>query len=133
MIRARFFALGDPTTQGNHRVSRAGYTYDAAKGLKPWRASVAGEAFVARQRLAAPLSGPLALEATFYLPRPKRPKQPYPRLDLDKLVRAVGDACKHGGLIVDDGQLTWLDVRKRYAPTGQRCGVDVILRDDKEL
>lgn len=134
MKRATFFVFGNPATQGNHRVSRTGYTYDSSKKLKPWRAAVASEAWVVRQRLPAQLSGPLALSAVFYVARPKKPKHPYPTLDLDKLLRALCDGIAEGGLIVNDSQIVKLrDIEKKWAEPGGRLGCEVFLEDHEEL
>jgi Holliday junction resolvase RusA-like endonuclease len=102
---------------------------ESSKGLKAWRAAVTWQAGYAAASLVShvPLVGPLALTADFYFKRPKRPAHAYPMPDLDKLVRAIGDACKVAGLITDDSQFTVLSASKGWADdSGEReVGVGV--------
>jgi Holliday junction resolvase RusA-like endonuclease len=68
---------------------------------------------------ARPVEGPLVLEVTFFLPRPKtapKTKRTYPavRPDLSKYLRAIEDPMS-GILIHDDGQIVEAHVRKDYA------------------
>jgi len=67
---------------------------------------------------ATPWEGAVALNITFYMPRPKScPKTrlyPEVRPDVDKLERCVLDALT-GVLYADDGQVTDLQSRKRYS------------------
>jgi crossover junction endodeoxyribonuclease RusA len=62
---------------------------------------------------------PLRLTVTFWLRKPKSAKRTAPsvRPDLDKLVRAIGDAIT-GVLYKDDAQLTTLVAMKRYTQGG---------------
>jgi len=95
---------------------------ESAKGFKAWRKAVASHAGLARHNGGVML-GPLALSCQFWFPRPKQPTNPYPSRDCDKLLRLVSDACKCGGLIVDDSQFVAIEGSKRYADeTGQRTG-----------
>lgn len=60
----------------------------------------------------------LALDVTFYLPRPpslpKRIIYPMRKPDLDKLTRAIGDSLK--GIVYDeDSRIVDLNTRKRFA------------------
>ena len=68
----------------------------AGARLEVWREAVAYEALSARPRGWRPLVGPVKVEVEFRLHRPKRPQYPLPaakgRNDLDKLLRAIGDA-----------------------------------------
>lgn len=65
------------------------------------------------------LLGALALEITFYLPRPpslpRRVVHHLKKPDLDKLIRATNDALT-GVLYRDDSQLVEIRASKRYAP-----------------
>lgn len=59
---------------------------------------------------------PLVVEVTFYVERPKKPTYSYPpRGDVDKLARAVLDACT-GIVWDDDSQVTDLSATKDYGP-----------------
>ncbi len=108
-LLAEFEVIGLPAAQGSKRHVGNGVMVEMAKGHKPWRAAVAAAARDAAP--GAPLTGPLILEVDFRFAMPKSrpsavrsagwgPKTTAP--DLDKLVRAVGDALIEGGLIHDD-------------------------------
>jgi crossover junction endodeoxyribonuclease RusA len=61
--------------------------------------------------------GPVLLDATFYLPRPKSLKlttrHHTRKPDLDKLIRCIADALT-GVLYIDDSQVVSVTARKRY-------------------
>lgn len=70
--------------------------------------------------------GPLEVEITFWLQKPKSMTQKFfasvgghivKKPDVDKLARAVLDALTDARLYVDDSQVTDLLVRKRYVST----------------
>ena len=118
-----FEVLGNPAPQGSKRHVGRGIMVESSKALKPWRDSVAQAAQdVARELdLAAPLDLPLKMGVVFrfHMPTSRRkavreagvaPKTSAP--DLDKLVRAVGDALKIGGLIRDDALIWGLEATK---------------------
>jgi len=78
----------------------------------------------------APLTGPLALVALFYLPRPKAhygtgrnadvlkasaPEYPTTPGDLDKFLRLANDALTVAGVIKDDALVINITAQKRYA------------------
>lgn len=119
-----FIVRGLPMPQGSHRAfvvhskgrPRAVMT-SAAKGLSAWRQAIAQEARRAMND-AALLEGPLAVTAVFGLLRPKtRPKRelwPDRRPDLDKLLRALLDACT-GVIWRDDAQIVRASVEKTYS------------------
>lgn len=113
-----FTVPGVPQVQGNHRVSRTGYTYDTNKKLAPWRHKVAliAKQAMNRQR-AEPLTGPVHLDLEFAMPRTKAMKTDPPppmtqRPDSSKLQRAIEDALT-GIVYQDDSQITHLTVHKR--------------------
>lgn len=113
-----FTVPGVPQVQGNHRVSRTGYTYDANKKLAPWRRTVALVAHQAmnKQRM-EPLTGPVHLHLEFAMPRTKAMRKDPPppmtqRPDTSKLTRAIEDALT-GIAYQDDSQITHLTVHKR--------------------
>lgn len=81
--------------------------------------------------LQRPWLGPVALNATFYVPRPKghfgtgrneglvkqsAPLWPVGYPDTDKLVRLVGDALTIAGIIRDDAQLVRIVAVKQWEP-----------------
>lgn len=77
------------------------------------------------------LDGPLSLEATFYLVRPKsKPKKrlyPDTKPDLDNLEKAVCDALE-GLIYVNDSRIVDKVVRKRY---GDPPRVEVGIREEE--
>lgn len=134
MIRARFFVAGEPATQGSKRIvqpkgHRRPMLLEVSKKLGPWRAAVQAGAMVARQRLGTTLKQPVAVCATFWCKRPKRPARPYPVLDLDKLQRALFDGLVEGGLIVDDSWIVDVIATKRWCEKGIVPGCDVMVTD----
>ena len=97
-----------------------------------WKTLVALEC--SRRRPATPATGYVAVDLTFLLPRPKRPKADLPigKPDVDNLAKAVLDVMTACGWWRDDSQITSLSVRKVYElPEGGWSGVlvDVELMD----
>lgn len=83
-----------------------------------------------------PLAGPIGVEFTFALPRPKahisakgglKPSAPTWHtgvFDLDKLCRAVNDGLTHAGVWVDDGHVAQMRAQKVY---GDVPGVAIVV------
>lgn len=134
----RIDVVGVPQPQGNKTgmvrggkvVMLEGRRPDAREAFKSWREAVAreGRAWQA-QHPQSLLDGPVAIDITFRLPRPKSaPKRrlyPDGRPDVDKLGRAVLDAIT-GVLITNDSRVVDLSTRKRFAVDGPP-GVTVII------
>lgn len=123
---------------------------ESSTRVKPWRSDVRDAAFAAIGGTVAvhpgvtienwePMTGPLEVALMFRLPRPKghfgtgrnaaqlkpaAPAWPSSKPDLDKLIRAVLDACT-SIVWVDDAQVVCLVVDKRYAEAGQQPGLDI--------
>lgn len=119
MTEFRFWVSGVPATQGSKtayvRSGRA-VMVESNKRLPEWRLAVST---AAKQALldADQLTGPIKLVATFYLPRPIKPKwanYPASKPDLDKLLRAINDGCS-GILFKDDAQIVEITARKLWA------------------
>ena len=109
----------------------------AAKGLKEWRALVAVTAQEQSKMWTVSPTESVGMSLTFYLPRPKghygkngilpsAPKSPTKKPDLDKLIRAVGDALVPT-LLHDDNQVTFIVASKAYADEAAPPGVLVSL------
>lgn len=127
-----FYAEGVPAPQGSKTHVGGGRLIESSRQVGPWRDTVrraAIEAMAGRP----PIEGPVYLVQVFALPRPKShygtgrnarrvkrgaPALPSTRPDLDKLVRAVGDALT-GVCYRDDAQVVNLCAAKYYvAPSG---------------
>lgn len=132
-----FFTPGVPAPEGSHkyvghRGGRPVVAHDNPR-LAAWRTLVARDARNAAHAAGwdAPHDGPVAVEARFYLPRPKRPRFPdhaATKPDLDKLTRAVGDAlAAPGGPLAEDSRIvTWI-LTKHWATDHQLPGVHIIV------
>lgn len=134
-----FFVRGIPRPKGSlrpiHRRRANGscfYTLVEQGGfdLAQWRTQVALEAKKAVQGQ-PPLSGPLKLGLSFFLPRPSsQPREQrgsewaytHLRNDLDKLQRAVFDAMTDAALYADDSQVVAVLAEKRYASLDAPAG-----------
>lgn len=117
------FVPGIPRPQGSKQVSRTGHLYEANPKHKEWRHTMTtiltawtGTFFGAWQ----PYDGPLAVDVTFWIPKPKSVRRDLPSVppDLDKYCRSLGDAMTLSGLIVDDARITKWTARKRYGEPG---------------
>lgn len=137
-----FFAAGMPQTKGSGKAitsrstGRAFFKPDNPK-TAAWQGVVA---HAAAQAGAKPIDGPVRLELTFVLPRPKghmgsgknaatvkasAPRYPASKPDGDKLERAVLDALT-GVVYADDGQVVDVTWAKRWAGVeggGESAGV----------
>lgn len=121
-----FTVLGLPAPQGSKRAfvlkgTGRAVLVESSKAVKPWRQAVEQAVM-----LAAPFGGrqdpvlfrgPVAVDVTFTLPRPKSAKKgarPAGRPDLDKLVRSTLDALTAAGVFEDDGRVVSLITQKYY-------------------
>jgi crossover junction endodeoxyribonuclease RusA len=123
-----FFVPGEPITEGSTKAFTSGQrvvvTHDRGPELDLWRLRVARAAEAAARKAGwePRHDGPVAVTATFLLPRPKSaPKtriRPHVKPDLDKLQRAVGDALspyKRPGVLRDDSRIVEWHSSKQYA------------------
>ena len=135
-----FNVYGKPEPAGSKiaGVSKAGRRFvrddnPASSGWKDRVAKAAGETMDGRP----PLDGPVGLEITFYLPRPKShygrrgllpsaPPYPIGRPDLTKLLRGTEDGLK-GIVWRDDAQVVSTRARKRYAD-GMGASAEITIR-----
>lgn len=132
--------IGHPAPQGSKRHVGNGIMVESSARVRPWRQDVTASAIEAAERdgWVAP-SGPLLVELTFTLKRPRyhyrtgayahelRPNAPVlvdKKPDLDKLARSTLDALTAAGVIRDDAQIARLYVIKRY---GDPAGVVVTI------
>lgn len=118
---------GVPVTQGSMRaIGKGRIIHEKEKELKAWRGLIA-TALTAAGAQPVGTHTPIRLDVVFWLPRPasvtpkKRPLPSAKSADLDKAIRAVGDALS-GVIIEDDSQITSVVAQKRYATEEQPPG-----------
>lgn len=127
MIAFRVF--GRPAPQGSKKSVGRGRFIEASKYLPAWREAVKQAALENKPDF--PLSGELALEAVFYLDKPKTVKRDAPTVppDLDKLLRGICDAMT-GTIYEDDAQVCKITAFKKYAsdtnPSGAFLQITVL-------
>lgn len=131
------WAQGLPGSQGSKRPvgqAKEGRTImiESDKKVKPWRTDVKDAAENARREAGwlNPRRDPIVLVVVFYALRPRNhyrtgkragelkdwaPEHPSVKPDLDKLIRAVGDALKAAGVYQDDSQVIRIVADKVYA------------------
>ena len=121
--------LGTPVPQGSMKsLGPRRMVHSNAEKLRPWRDTVSWHV---RQNMAdlglQPFEGPVALTATFVLPRPKSAAKsrwaPDRKPDGDKLLRGLFDAITAGGGWVDDAQVVSCSWSKVYPLDGNVPGV----------
>ena len=135
-----FFVEGIPVPQGSKSIVR-GRLIDSNKKLKPWRKDVGHVvSSIMHTHGLSTIEGPVLLDCVFVFPRAKshftaagmlRSNAPAfysKKPDLDKLIRAVGDACSiDAPLLKDDSQIMQLHCSKRYQIGQEPCGVHIAL------
>lgn len=111
-----FFVAGKPIPQGSMKAFGKNLVHSSSKELNAWRDAIG---WTAKAHFKEPLEGAVMLIATFYLPKPKSAKRdlPFVKPDLDKLIRAVGDALT-GIAYIDDSQITHIFTSKIYGEAG---------------
>ncbi|WP_256670767.1 RusA family crossover junction endodeoxyribonuclease [Nocardia cyriacigeorgica] len=124
------FIPGTPAPQGSKRHVGRGILVESSKAVGPWRERVA---LAVHQQGWQPLDGPVAVDLTFVMPRPKStPKTWTPaavkRPDIDKLARAVLDALT-GIAFADDSQVVEMHTYKRLADPGLQPGLWITVAD----
>jgi crossover junction endodeoxyribonuclease RusA len=135
--------VGTPAPQGSKRafvVNGRAVVTENSKRVKPWRQDVKAAALEALNGR-PPITGPVELTITFWMPRPRyhfrtgarahelKPNAPTyvgNRPDLSKLIRSTEDALTEAAVYHDDAQVARLVVEQRYA-TGV-AGADIQVR-----
>lgn len=113
--------FGDPAPQGSKKLVRGRIIEASGPKLKVWRKAIAEACAEARSGNNIFFTGPVQVEVTFYLPRPKtvsREKRQYPIVppDVDKLARGLLDGIGQSEMIWgDDSQVVVLHAVKLYA------------------
>jgi crossover junction endodeoxyribonuclease RusA len=127
----QFFVPGVPRAQGSKRHVGHGVMVEMSKDLGPWRTAIAE--YAKKEADGEVFLGDLQLRAVFYFSRPAshygtgrnagQLKKTAPRYvgknpDIDKLVRALGDALTISGAIRDDRYVVRVEAEKRYGDPG---------------
>lgn len=124
------FIEGKPVPQGS--MTHVGQGHMIHKpALIEWRNKITAFTLDMATRIGFPwgYDGPIIIKAKFIFERPKNTKfnsAPYGNPDLDKLMRAVGDALaprKGPGLLKDDSQIIAWHAEKRWATEVRRLAV----------
>lgn len=127
MRSVEFFVDGVPIPQGSKsaRVVRGRAILTEGFGERPkrhkaWRKAVsdAAETWLSKHGDMPPYDGPVCIDLTFYLPRPKstskRITTAHRKPDLSKIVRAVEDSLT-GIIYTDDARIIEIVAKKQYA------------------
>ncbi len=127
-MRLELWVPGEPVPQGSMRSPRAGVVLHNSKALMPWRDSIAWTA-KSKWRGQALLDEPVNLTCEFYFAKPKKARTDVFRdtaPDLDKLIRAVGDALQ-GVVIVNDSRIVSVIAQKKWAGGVDKPGLRLTL------
>lgn len=75
------------------------------------------------------MKGAISMTVIFFMPKPKVEVRPLPSVkpDLDKLIRAIGDAATKSGCIADDSQICEIVAHKVYEAKDLPRGVLITL------
>lgn len=140
-----FQVHGTPVQQGSKTPGKRNdgslFVRENAKGLKPWRKVVADAAIEAAATLhmADTWDGfqpdePLHLSVYFWYEPIKSDASrlwKWTAPDLDKLVRAIGDALQQSGVIKDDSRIVSIEAVKRYDKDGPGARIRVCSIDER--
>lgn len=139
-----FFVAGVPVPQGSMKaITIKGKKFtqlisDNDSLLKPWRGKVVDVATLARNLGGWPenYNGPVELSCRFLLPMPaSRPSLARTagigmravKPDLDKLMRAIGDALTIANVLDDDSRIVIAHLAKYEVAGHHLCGVEVVI------
>lgn len=131
--------VGVPVAQGSmvRRGLRIAHSND--KELKTWRYAIMSE-LAAAKPIGWDESKAVEVTATFKFQRPQShygsgrnahkllpsaPKEKTTACDLDKAIRAVGDAIEQSGILRNDSQIVYWNAGKRYVYDGELPGLDL--------
>ena len=129
--------VGDPASQGSHAIMNGRIVQVNSKKHKAWRTAIVSSCIDNLPEGWEPLDEPVELIVNFYMLKPSSVKRSLPSVapDLDKLVRAVGDALAIGGVYTDDSRIVRISARKVYAQgiePGASISVKTISRHAEE-
>lgn len=124
------FVPGVPRPQGSKVNLGRGRMKESSPHLKAWRGHVATRSAIIWKRN-PPIDQPVHLEVVFVMP--DRKTNPSPGAwhtvtpDLDKLIRAIGDALTMAGILHDDSRIAAITATKRRARHGEPPGAHIHL------
>lgn len=135
--------------QGSKKHVGNGRIIESNPNIRKWRATLTAHAVAEMIHIDRrdggqhfPYTGPCTLIVAFHFPRPKHhyrsgkyadqlravaPRHMQVGPDLDKLVRAVGDALKDAGAITDDKQVNVIRAAKKWVGPGDEPYVSIQL------
>lgn len=132
---------GTPAPQGSKRHVGNGVMVESSTKVKPWRSAVRDAA----EKTDTPMMlGPVAIDVTFLLSRPKghygtgrnsalireaAPAHPAVKPDIDKLLRSTLDALTEAGIYRDDAQIVIVGAAKQYAGRRHPPGALITIRE----
>ncbi len=101
--------IGMPGPQGSKRYIGKGIMIESSALVKPWREAVVWAARDQCGGVEKMIRGPIAVEVTFFLPKPKSAprsrRYPDKAPDLDKLLRSTFDGLTSAGVWEDDSRV----------------------------
>ena len=115
-----FFVAGEPVTQGSMNVFRGRAVHRNHAKLMQWRNTIADH-YTGEMH-----EGPMSIQLDFILVKARTSTRKYPRLDIDKLIRAVLDSLTNHAYR-DDSQVISVIATKTFGPTS---GVKISLREE---
>lgn len=131
---------GIPAPQGSKRHVGGGRMIESSKKVGPWREAVKAAVLTATGRRPTTVDGPVQVDVTFFLPRPKghygtgrnagrvrdsAPAEPTTKPDLDKLLRSTMDALTDVGVLRDDAQVVRIKAAKGYSRPEESPGATI--------
>jgi crossover junction endodeoxyribonuclease RusA len=122
---------GDPASQGSHAIMRGRIVQVNNAKLTKWRKAIMYAVQDVLPEDWQPIDEACELNVTFFMPRGSTVTRRMPSVapDLDKLIRAVGDALTQANAITDDSRIVRISARKVYAqgvPSGASINIKPI-------
>lgn len=137
--------VGTPAPQGSKRHVGGGVMIESSKKVAPWRLDVKNAALSARNAADhLTYTGPVEIQATFLLARPKNHYRTgrnahllrdnaatfvATKPDIDKLLRSTLDGLGEAGVWRDDSQVAQVWATKTYATTAELPGAFIYIAE----
>lgn len=129
MAEVSLSVTGNPASQGSHAIMHGRIVQVNSSKHKAWRKAIVQEAIATLPPDWVSIDEPCELLVNFYMPKPKSVTRQLPSVspDLDKLIRAVGDALTDSGIVTDDSRVVRISARKLYAE-GIQPGASILVK-----